>query len=42
MVQKPVDGKIADRVFVTPSMDTTFDFNRTLEDEVQGVRRIVG
>jgi len=42
LVQKPVDGKIADRVFVTPSMDTTFDFNRTLEDEVQGVRRIVG
>lgn len=42
LVQKPVDGKIADRVFVTPSMDTSFDFNRTLEDEVQGVRRIVG
>ena len=42
LVQKPVDGKIADRVFVTPAMDTTFDFNKTLEDEVQGVRRIVG
>ena len=42
LVQKPIDGKIADRIFVTPSMDTSFDFNRTLEDEVEGVRRIVG
>tara|TARA_R110002110_G_scaffold10631_2_gene52502 strand:+ start:9603 stop:11399 length:1797 start_codon:yes stop_codon:yes gene_type:complete len=42
LVQKPMDGKIADRVFVTPAMDTTFDFNKTLEDEVGSVRRIVG
>ena len=42
LVQKPMDGKIADRVFVTPTMDTTFDFNRSLEEEVESVRRIVG
>tara|TARA_R110000824_G_scaffold192464_3_gene374647 strand:- start:6104 stop:7873 length:1770 start_codon:yes stop_codon:yes gene_type:complete len=42
LVQKPMDGKIADRVFVTPTMDTTFDFNRSLEEEVDSVRRIVG
>lgn len=42
LVQKPMDGKIGDRVFVTPAMDTTFDFNKTLEDEVGSVRRIVG
>ena len=42
LVQKPIDGKIEDRVFVTPTMDTTFDFNRALEEEVESVRRIVG
>ena len=42
LIQKPMDGKIADRIFVTPPMDTTFDFNRCLEEEVDGVRRIVG
>jgi len=42
LIQKPMDGKIADRIFVTPPMDTTFDFNKCLEEEVDGVRRIVG
>tara|TARA_Y100001937_G_scaffold80135_1_gene108593 strand:+ start:19401 stop:21179 length:1779 start_codon:yes stop_codon:yes gene_type:complete len=37
-IRFPVDGTIDQRVWVSPDMQTTFDFNRHLEDNVGAIR----
>jgi len=37
-VRFPVDASIDERVWVSPEMPTTFDFNRHLEDNVEAIR----
>ena len=37
-IRFPVDGTLDQRVWVSPDMQTTFDFNRHLEDNVEAIR----
>ena len=37
-VRFPVDASIDERVWVSPEMPTTFDFNRHLEDNIEAIR----
>lgn len=40
-----IDGQVVDvkqHIYVTPAMDSTFDFNRHLEDQAENMKRISG
>lgn len=41
-IKAPADGTIEGRIYVTPPMDTSFDFNQHLDQDVDHVKRIVG
>ena len=41
-VSRPAGGRIADYIFVSPEMPTTWDFNKHLDASEQHIRRIAG
>lgn len=41
-INPPQDGTIEGRIYVTPTMDTTFDFNEHLDQDIEHLRYLAG